>query len=332
MVLRKYGWIRHYLKCAAKGFIHAGDAHADNLLFVVVDTSKGWILDAICRELAQNYPGNASVYYHDGVSSLPDAQAYFFSHYSQLAGALTRQPIIWRRKCFVWYTHNSDESCGAKPAEIIFALNRMDKIFTTNSRLNHDLANAGVKSDKLKTLLGAADPLLFTPTERKSRVVGLSMAYYERKNPELVAELVATMPDISFVLVGRNWEHWAGFEKLKAQTNFQYIVAPYEQYPGIYKGFDVFLSPSKLEGGPIPLVETMMCNVVPVVSDTGFARDIIQPGKNGFIFDIDARADTVANTIRQALKVDWDIASSVSHLSWLQMSKELFLEVSEAIG
>jgi hypothetical protein len=78
----------------------------------------------------------------------------------------------------------------------------------------------------------------------------------------------------------------------------------------------VFVSASELEGGPIPLLEAMMSNAVPVASRTGFAPDIIEHGRNGFIFDVGATAETVAPLIEQAFGIDCDVHDTVRHCSW----------------
>ena len=38
-------------------------------------------------------------------------------------------------------------------------------------------------------------------------------------------------------------------------------------------------------GGPIPLLEAMMSNCFPVITDVGFCSDVVINGKNGFLFD-----------------------------------------------
>ena len=86
---------------------------------------------------------------------------------------------------------------------------------------------------------------------------------------------------------------------------------------------DVFVSPANLEGGPIPLIETMMCNIVPVASKTGFAPDIIQHGKNGFLFDVGADAEEVGELIKKAIKFEGNINRSVENYTWKNFSKEI---------
>jgi glycosyltransferase involved in cell wall biosynthesis len=82
----------------------------------------------------------------------------------------------------------------------------------------------------------------------------------------------------------------------------------------------VFVSPSRLEGGPIPLLEAMMENVVPVASDTGFARDVISHGTNGYIFPVDAEIDAISGYVDQAFQNTSDIRSSVQNMTWERFS------------
>ena len=78
----------------------------------------------------------------------------------------------------------------------------------------------------------------------------------------------------------------------------------------------VFLSLSTLEGGPIPLIEAMFCNAFPVVTDTGFARDVIREGINGFIIAADCDVSTIVNRIGKAYEIECDVSSSVIDYSW----------------
>jgi glycosyltransferase involved in cell wall biosynthesis len=119
-----------------------------------------------------------------------------------------------------------------------------------------------------------------------------------------------------FLLLGKNWNRYALFEEMKALENFAYKSVPYREYPDIYSAFDVFLSISSLEGGPIPLIEAMMSNAVPVASRTGFAPDLIEHGENGFLFDTDASPAAIAELIEQAFNLSTDIRKTVESYDW----------------
>ena len=203
-------------------------------------------------------------------------------------------------------------------------MNQTSKVIATCSRFREDLIAKGVHPDKVTFVLGGADPDFFTGHERSADgAVGFSTAYYARKDPDRILQIVKTMPHRSFLLLGRNWEEYRRFDELKALHNFVYAAASYERYPSLYKTLSVFVSAARLEGGPVPLIETMMENVVPVASDTGFARDIISHGVNGYIFPVDAPTDYICTLIEQAFENQNDIRNSVKHLTWENFSRQI---------
>jgi|GEM_PF-6328620 len=156
-----------------------------------------------------------------------------------------------------------------------------------------------------------ADPELFLGHERGDGVVGLSCSYDERQNPDRLLELMQLLPHRRFHLIGRKWEQYALFGAMQALPNFSYLTIPNQQHPEQYRKFDVFLSMSTLESGPVPLLKAMMCNAVPVASNTGAATALIRHGENGFLFDVDAPASTIAWQIEAALQLECDVRSTV---------------------
>ncbi len=181
----------------------------------------------------------------------------------------------------------------------------------------------GLDPSKAVVVLGAADPVLFGRHERGGGAVGLSSSFYERKNPELLLNIVKALPHRNFVLLGRHWNRYARFEELLSLPNFTYLSRPYRDYPRIYSTFDVFLSISSLEGGPIPLMEAMMCNAVPVASRTGFAPDLIEHGSNGFLFEMEDGPARVSELIERAYALDADVRKTVEQYSWDHFSAEI---------
>ncbi len=291
----------------AKGWILEG---------ICRENAKGWILEGICREIATYFPGNYCFAY--SLSELPPSKAYFFALYSFLPIALKQNPILWHSKLLVWYTHPKD--IGRSTEELVYTLNESTKVICTCSQFVELLNNQGVNRKKTTFILGGADPEIFQPHQRTNGAVGFCTAYYPRKSPELIFNIIKSMPNRKFILLGRNWELYEKFEELIALQNLSYIQAPYTDYPKYYAEMDVFVSPAKLEGGPIPLIEAMMCNIVPIASNTGFAPDIITHGENGFIFDIDSSCEVVCNLIEQAFTIQTDIRKTVENLSWKNFS------------
>ncbi|MBE9011411.1 glycosyltransferase family 4 protein [Pseudanabaenaceae cyanobacterium LEGE 13415] len=288
----------------------------NDLVFVTDAGNKGWILDAICHEIEAYYSGTCEHYY--STSLIPPAKAYFFSHYSLYPKALKSTPQIAKASTLIWYTHPKELDISTE--ELIAVLSQATKVICTCSRFEKLLHAQGLDPARSTVILGAADPELFQPHVRSQGAVGFCTAYYPRKDPDRILQIIQAMPHRSFILLGKNWEQYEQFEAMKQLKNFTYVEAAYADYPKYYAQMDVFVSASKLEGGPIPLIEAMMCNVFPVASDTGFSSDIIRQGNNGFIFDVEASIEEICTYIDRAFTMTTDVHETVKHLSWKNFS------------
>lgn len=289
--------------------------------FIVHENARGWILDAICREIGSRQPASWRVCYHPDAS--PPARNYFFSHYLLLENYLERRPeALNGAEIFVWYTHPRQHD-PLTVAKQLLAFDKVTKVIFACESNRQLWLERGIPEEKTAVVLGAADPQLFRPHERGDRVVGLSSSFYERKNPDVLLEVVKLLSHRRFVLLGRKWNQYALFEEMKALPNFTYVSPRYSEYPQFYATFDVFLSMSTLEGGPIPLVEAMMANAVPVASRTGFAPDLIRQGENGFIFDLDAPPKLIADLIEKAFAMEANVRDTVEQYNWDNFSAEI---------
>jgi glycosyltransferase involved in cell wall biosynthesis len=290
--------------------------------FIVNEKARGWILDAICREIGSRQPASWQVSYYPDPT--PAAKNYFFSHHALFETFVDREAErLDGAKVFVWYTHPRVETPASVEKLLIAFDDHVTKVIFACESNRQIWIERGLPEEKTAVVLGAADPRLFHSHQRGSGQVGLSSSFYERKNPDRLLEVMKLLPPRAFLVLGLRWNQYALFEQMKALPNFTYQSAPYRDYPDIYATFDVFLSTSNLEGGPIPLVEAMMSNSVPVASRTGFAPDLIQHGRNGFIFDLDASAETIANLIEDAFHLPGDIRQTVEHLSWDNFSASI---------
>lgn len=300
---------------------HANPDGSVDWAFVIHQNARGWILDAICREIGSRQPASWQVCYHPEPS--PPARNLFFSHYLLLESYLDRHAVRLKdAKVFVWYTHPREEDPVTVAKQLLAFENVTKVIFACESNRQVWLER-GLPEEKTAVVLGAADPKLFRFHERGSGAVGLSSSFYERKNPDVLMEVIKLLPHRQFVLLGRKWNQYALFEEMKALANFTYLSPPYGDYPDHYATFDVFLSMSTLEAGPIPLVEAMMSNAVPVASRTGFAPDLICHGENGFIFDVDAPAERIAELIEEAFALPTNVRETVERYDWDHFSAEI---------
>ena len=299
-----------------------------DLLLVVSERNRGWVLETICREIAAHHPGMAALHY--GLDGLPRAGAYFFSHYSLFDACVRRNPLLLLRRTLVFFTHPSHDPSKAR--RVARRLGRASAVVSMSTVHARTLVADGVPSQKVHVVLPGSDPERFLPHRRDGGgAVGFCSAYYPRKEPDRIAAIVRALPGRRFLLVGKRWPEWDGFAALVGEPNFAYIEPEYEDYPRYYAAMDVFVSPSRLEGGPIPLLEAMMANVVPVCSRTGFAPDLLDHGRNGFLFDVDAPVEAVCDLVEQAYRLDGDVRATVQDRTWERFSAEI-RSIAEAKG
>lgn len=89
-----------------------------------------------------------------------------------------------------------------------------------------------------------------------------------------------------WMVIGDRWDSILESSFFRKYDITYYKTLSRHKYYKLFEEIDLFLSLSKIEGGPMPLIESMAAGVVPIVSDTGFAREVIANGKSGFIYPV----------------------------------------------
>lgn len=292
--------------------------------------SQGWILESISKNTAAHLTGFRNELCYTP-KDLPDSEWYFFTHFAYLKTALIHNPSLWNKKIITFFTHPR-EDLGINSAELDLILKKSKIIVTLNSPLKDYLKEKGVKEDKIYVIPFGFDPKLFPSRERTNTgAIGFSMAYYDRKNPELVKEITMnTNRDV--YLFGKGWDRFPGFNEMKNKSNFFYSEPTYEELPECYRKLDVLISTSFLEGGPTPIIEALVSGVPVVASNTGFATDLIQPGKNGFIFETTDELSNIMRLIDRATELTGDISGTVGHCAWENCAQKLKKAISEKGG
>jgi len=79
-----------------------------------------------------------------------------------------------------------------------------------------------------------------------------------------------------------------------------FFVTKQEDMVTRYHALDAYAVASRVEGGPVPLIEAMSCGVPSVTTPVGMAADWITDGRNGLIVPMDD-ADALASTIARLM-------------------------------
>jgi glycosyltransferase involved in cell wall biosynthesis len=294
-----------------------------SITYVAREADKDWIFGAKVRRLAKFSDLNSNTYFHNRLRDLPDSDGYFFVFHQYFYRAIRHNPKILNRKNIVMFTH-PNWTFSFSESHVIWCLNKADKVICLNSKVQRELIAAGLDAKKTSLIHIASDPDFFYKHERKTGDVGFCSAFGERKNPDLVYQLVKNMPERKFHLIGRYWENYERYDEMKNMANFTYYNnKSYDTYPDLYSKIDIFISPSILEGGPVPVLEAMLSNCFPIASKTGFCPDVILDGKNGFLFDIDAEYSEVIKLIKLADSKTIDVRQTALEYSWKNCSQKI---------
>jgi glycosyltransferase involved in cell wall biosynthesis len=158
-------------------------------------------------------------------------------------------------------------------------------------------------SDKIRFLVTGMGNAALSAEEMRACPDGASSL---RKSPELLLSIADRLDPAhyAFVFIGPDWQPYATALQERGWTVIAPGLVPDPlQYRYLGEG-DIYLMLSRLEGGPLPLLETMGLGMWPICTPTGMAPDIIRHGENGFIvspFDGkngDQIADEVSRLIR----------------------------------
>ena len=164
---------------------------------------------------------------------------------------------------------------------------------------------------------------------KSSKTILLASRYGERKCLDVFPALVKLLPEWKFIILGRGWEDLLKNENLLGNPNINYQFFNKEARNIAMSRATIFLSLSKLEGGPIPLIESMAMGVIPVATDTGFARDLIVHGKNGLVIPNPPTALQVRDAILIAETLTGSPQESVKHLDWDRLSEIVMSDAKE---
>jgi len=297
-----------------------------------VIANEGWILEGMCRDIDGEL--DLKSHFHYSSKKIPTSDLYFFSHPDIYVSALLKSPRILKTNSIVQYTHHSS-ILGANKSLIVAALNKVTKIFCMNTATKDDLVSFGVSPDLIEVnFIGIDENLFFPQTKINTRpTIGFNLryedrkSYSERKNYNKIIDIIKKIDFCDVILLGKNWQSYDRFSEIKDLPHFTYTECSYREYPEYYRKMDVFVSVSKLEGGPVPMLEAMFCNVFPVVSNTGFAPDLIKQDENGILFDVDLAAEDIINKIRNGLVLAKyrTVNKSVAQLTWQNFSQSVSL-------
>ena len=317
---------------------------SQNLLLVGVWINRNWILGNWIKEVHLRNLKTTKIHWVASVFAekhsweklvkfpLPKSTAYFFSYPSIFESYLKSNPNQYQNRSIVNYTHNMDELGNLKHQAA--TLNQAYSVHFNCSADSEALVAAGLDPSKVRLVFGAVDSdcELQDGIRREPRTILLASRYSERKGLNIFPAVVDLLPDWKFIILGRDWENFLKEKNLLSRPNIEYQFFNKESRNVSMSRASVFLSLSRLEGGPIPLLESMSMGVIPVATDTGFARDIILQGRNGLVIPNPPTPIQVRDAIITAANLDGSPQDSVKNLNWERLSRIVMKDANAISG
>lgn len=287
--------------------------HKTRILQVLDPSHKSWVQGGVFADLRKTSPRafNSICIYLPAPNSFSNLVKWFVLcirirfHNRVLFSSLTplenysRFPLQrYRQKVGLWFTHkdgtlNKRENRALKLVDVVF-LHSKDAVEKFK-----DICRA-----KPILMLAAIDPKRFNVVlNTNSKVVWVGTPV-ERKRPELVIELAKQFPETEFKIIGKNWtdsSYWSGIVN---SNNLSYVEFDGPLTSEDLKDCRYFLMTSRIEGGPMPLMEALAAGLIPVSTDTGFVRDLYEIAKVPHCLIVDGNLESLTQGLKRAFELE----------------------------
>jgi glycosyltransferase involved in cell wall biosynthesis len=172
----------------------------------------------------------------------------------------------------LWFTHQ-DKTFSQKQK---IAIKKCDVIFVHSRKIQKFLLQE-FPDKKIVIVIGAINSDRFKlKTEIGTKIVWVG-TIADRKNPEIFIDLVRLAPHLSFRVLGKEWKESDLWPHLETLPNIEYFEINHPLTSTDFNGCSVYLMFSKIEGGPMPLLESLAAGLVPICTRTGFVEDLLVP-------------------------------------------------------
>lgn len=181
----------------------------------------------------------------------------------------TKFPLRFRNQSIaLWFTHSDHEFDNLENKSI-----RSCKIIFI-----HSLDNApqfkNLINVKIVPILAAIKPERFPRMAEIGNKVLWVGTCVERKRPDLFLNIVELNPTIQFRLIGKGWENSNYWKRVVDLPNLEYIEFAGPLSSNLIDGCSIYLMTSQIEGGPMPLIESLAAGLYPICTNTGFVTDV----------------------------------------------------------
>jgi glycosyltransferase involved in cell wall biosynthesis len=241
--------------------------------------------------------------------------------------------------------------------QLRWALNRAQRVVAVADYLRQVAAGIGVPADRIRVIPNGVDLMSFAPAERAQarRMVGLPEertilltvgAVYSWKGQHLVIEalpfLLKQYPGILYLMVGGSRAEEPSYvpslkrrvAELGLEDHVRFVGSrPHAELVRWFNAADLFVLPTRSEGCPNVLLESLACGVPVVATEVGGVPEIIRHGRDGLLApygDLPALRDA----LQRALERPWDrlaLVDRAREFDWADAAEQALEELDHAL-
>lgn len=263
------------------------------------------------------------------VFPIPKADGYFFSYITIFEHYLNKNRQRFFEKSIVLYPHNEPEMGDVSHQAKI--LNQAYKVYFFCNKDLQNLVNHGLEIEKTFLAYCAVDVDCVRNFEinREKKTILVASRFGPRKGADKLLELINLLDDWKLIIMGRGWEEFLKTNQIFNKSNIEYVQFNKANRAKYMSRASVFLSLSTLEGGPVPLIEAMALNLIPISTDTGFAEDFIKDEVNGFLIPTNPSVQVVLDCLSKIENIKESPSKAVEFLTWDRITKHTLQDLAD---
>ncbi len=194
-----------------------------------------------------------------------------------------------------------------------------DMIMTLSKEWEDYILSKGISKDRLMLVSNGVNTRKFKPATVKKKlltkrrlgfptdsfVIGFfakrQLSDFDRKGIDTfeaaLTMLIEKEPHVAVLLVGPGWKTLVQLLKRRGVSYkwFPYLD-PHEKIIELYNALDCYWITSRIEGGPVTLLEAMSCGVPCISTGVGLSLELIENGETGYLIEKGNHQDLVAKT------------------------------------
>lgn len=284
-------------------------AFEDRLLLCIVNNSKNEdLIDKIFvsenrKVICMNrQPGQSKIKYIVRINRMlsnfrPDIIHFHNNNILKFCLPIKLMHPTWK---LVLHIHDTNTYINYTGFDVLLHKLVLSAIIVISSSVKNEVEKKEFPREKIYLVYNGVDPKKFLPHDRRSRtldtIICVARLYPLKKGQDVliraVAELKKVRKSVMCELVGEvpanNLEYRSGIKELINKLHIEknvVLLGNRNDVPALLSKADVFVLPSRYEGFGISIIEAMFAGVPVIASAVDGPKEIIQNGRNGFLFE-----------------------------------------------